>query len=151
MDVMANLRDEQKRLETENAPRDMISEHDAYVLWGLSGMAIPGIGRLLSKSSRDAGVHFQAPLSAIASFRAIERKHKELEVSWIQTHLPKDDIESARELATEVFGDEDLGKSWLLEPNLATDDRPPLSLLGTTGGLERVKNLLLRIQYGVLA
>jgi uncharacterized protein (DUF2384 family) len=173
---MGNLRDEQKRLETENAPRDVISEHDAYFLWGLSRMAIPYIGPMVSKGPRDAGADFQRPPSAleakihsvgtdlerttsqieagwlaIAGYQAFERKHKELEVSWIQTHLPKNDIESARELATEVFGDEDLGKSWLLEPNLATDDRPPLSLLGTTGGLERVRNLLLRIQYGVLA
>jgi putative toxin-antitoxin system antitoxin component (TIGR02293 family) len=66
-------------------------------------------------------------------------------------HLPQTEIEIARELAADVFGDEDLGKNWLLEPNMATDDKPPLSLLGTSGGLERVKNLLLRLQYGVLA
>ena len=40
--------------------------------------------------------------------------------------------------------------SWLREPNLAMDDQRPIDLLGTEEGFHRVKNLLLRIQYGVL-
>jgi hypothetical protein len=32
----------------------------------------------------------------------------------------QDNIELASDLATEVFGDKDLGKNWLLEPTMAT-------------------------------
>jgi putative toxin-antitoxin system antitoxin component (TIGR02293 family) len=54
-------------------------------------------------------------------------------------------------LAISVFGKEETAKEWLSERNLATDDKPPIGLLDTAEGVERVKNLLLRIEYGVLA
>jgi uncharacterized protein (DUF2384 family) len=54
-------------------------------------------------------------------------------------------------LAEHVFGDKHVGKEWLRKPNLATDNAPPINLLTTADGFERVKNLLLRIEYGVLA
>lgn len=60
-------------------------------------------------------------------------------------------IEEVTQLANVVFGDYTVATSWLREPNLATDNQSPISLLGTPNGFERVKNLLLRIQYGVLA
>ena len=53
-------------------------------------------------------------------------------------------------LANKVFGDPQTAKEWLLEPNLATDNRSPLSLLGTNDGFLRVQILLRRIEYGVL-
>jgi uncharacterized protein (DUF2384 family) len=60
-------------------------------------------------------------------------------------------LEELETLATAVFGDKDVGIRWLRQPNLATDNAPPVDLLMSEGGLERVKNLLLRIEYGVLA
>ena len=70
---------------------------------------------------------------------------------WINDHFPADQIADATALATEVFGDEAVALAWLREPNLATDNKAPVAILGTPEGLERVKNFLLRIQYGVLA
>ena len=71
--------------------------------------------------------------------------------AWIASHLPVEQIEEVTQLANVVFGDYTVATSWLREPNLATDNQSPISLLGTPNGFERVKNLLLRIQYGVLA
>ena len=74
-----------------------------------------------------------------------------LERNWINAYLPRTQISEICELAETVFEDKNAAVSWLCEPNLATDDAPPLDLLGTEAGFDRVKNLLLRIQYGVLA
>lgn len=71
--------------------------------------------------------------------------------TWISTRLPIGQITEITQLATVVFGDQTVATSWLREPNLATDNQSPISLLGTPNGFERVKNFLLRIQYGVLA
>jgi putative toxin-antitoxin system antitoxin component (TIGR02293 family) len=55
-------------------------------------------------------------------------------------------------LASNVFEDEGYAMAWLNEPNIATGDQSPIELLSTTpNGFEIVKNVLLRIQYGVLA
>ena len=70
---------------------------------------------------------------------------------WIASNLPADQIGKISALANEVFGDEPVATAWLREPNLAMDNKPPISLLGTQLGFDRVKNLLLRIRYGVLA
>jgi putative toxin-antitoxin system antitoxin component (TIGR02293 family) len=64
---------------------------------------------------------------------------------------PTDQIESVMELAACVFEDQEVAKDWLNEPNLATDNKPPIALLGTKDGLLRVETLLHRIEYGVLA
>jgi uncharacterized protein (DUF2384 family) len=40
---------------------------------------------------------------------------------------------------------------WFRTPNPATHDRAPQDLVGNLDGLDFVKNLLLRIEYGVLA
>src|SRR5437763_410409 len=68
-----------------------------------------------------------------------------LERDWIVSHLPTDQIGRATSLAIEVFDDEEVAVAWLREPNLATDNKAPIALLGTTEGYERVRNLLLRI------
>lgn len=60
------------------------------------------------------------------------------------------EIEAAMRLATEVFEDPRVAEKWLKEPNLGTDNLPPLGLLETRGGFDRVKLLLQRIEYGVL-
>jgi hypothetical protein len=70
---------------------------------------------------------------------------------WIKTHVPTAQIEEITALAYTVIEDEDQAVRWLSEPCLATDNRPPIDLIGEKNGFERVKNLLLRIEYGVLA
>lgn len=75
---------------------------------------------------------------------------KHLTESWVAMNTPLTQIQSAMALATDVFGDEKVAEEWLGEPNLATDEKPPLALLGTESGFERVRALLQRIEYGVL-
>lgn len=70
---------------------------------------------------------------------------------WVRTHAPLDQIREVEKLATDVIGSNEDAIKWLSEPNPATDDRAPLDLLGDQEGYERVKNLLMRIEYGVLA
>ncbi len=53
--------------------------------------------------------------------------------------------------AEDVFGSSEIARRWLQEPNLATDGRPPGALLDSESGYARVKTLLDRIDYGVLA
>jgi uncharacterized protein (DUF2384 family) len=60
-------------------------------------------------------------------------------------------IEKAMELATSVFGDAQFAKEWLNEPKLATDEKPPIALLGTEEGFARVMIFLHRIEWGILA
>jgi len=143
---MASLREEQQKLTAEN-PALVVSAVSERALGIRPDLVRPQTLLLLQDLLLEVQCHCLGP-EAVAQLSA---RFQELEVSWIQMHLPQTEIEIARELAADVFGDEDLGKNWLLEPNMATDDKPPLSLLGTSGGLERVKNLLLRLQYGVLA
>ena len=70
---------------------------------------------------------------------------------WIKSHAPTNQIEEITLLATTVLGDKDKAQKWLSEPNVAMDNRPPIELIGEKDGFERVKNLLLRVEYGVLA
>lgn len=56
------------------------------------------------------------------------------------------------QLAIEVFEDADYATAWLNERNIALDNRTPAEVvMSDPRGTEVVKNLLLRIQYGVLA
>jgi len=55
------------------------------------------------------------------------------------------------DLALMVFGDDQVAKRWLVHPNLSLDSQSPAELLDTSEGADRVKTLLLRIEYGVLA
>lgn len=71
--------------------------------------------------------------------------------TWIRRHLPAAEIEAISTLASAVIGDKNKATQWLSEPNVATDNRAPIDLIGEKDGYERVKNLLLRIEYGVLA
>ena len=72
---------------------------------------------------------------------------------WIgaKARVPVALIAEINALATEVFESEDAALRWLQAPNLATDDRAPVELIGEPNGFKRVRNLLLRIEYGVLA
>jgi len=55
------------------------------------------------------------------------------------------------QLATRVFEDGEYALSWVREPNMALEGQAPVDFLNRPNGLEIVKNVLLRIQYGVLA
>ena len=70
---------------------------------------------------------------------------------WLTSHIPTTQIQDIATIAADVFGDEHSSVKWLSEPNLATDNRAPIELMGEKDGFERVKNLLMRIEYGVLA
>jgi hypothetical protein len=70
---------------------------------------------------------------------------------WIRNHVPTTQINEISILASAVLGDRDKAVRWLSEPNPAMDNRPPIDLVGEHDGFDRVKNLLLRIEYGVLA
>jgi putative toxin-antitoxin system antitoxin component (TIGR02293 family) len=72
------------------------------------------------------------------------------------TELIRDDFEAwipddILRLAVAVFGDRQTARNWLRQPNLATGNVAPINLLNTAAGFYNVRNLLLRIQYGVLA
>jgi len=73
-----------------------------------------------------------------------------LSAQWVASHLPSKQIQSIFRHAEGVFGAPEVAGKWLQEPNLATDGRPPITLLGSEGGYARVKTLLDRIDYGVL-
>lgn len=55
------------------------------------------------------------------------------------------------DMAHRVLGARDLAERWLAEPALALDGQCPLDLLTTTPGIEAVKDLLTRMEYGVYA
>jgi putative toxin-antitoxin system antitoxin component (TIGR02293 family) len=66
-------------------------------------------------------------------------------------NLPRFQVESVLRLAVSVFENEEVAREWLNQPNFATDEKPPIALLGTEEGFLRVQTLLHRIEYGVLA
>lgn len=51
--------------------------------------------------------------------------------------------------AVEVLGNREVATTWLKTPNAALGRRPPLSLLDTDAGSERVADVLGRIEHGV--
>ena len=53
------------------------------------------------------------------------------------------------DLAIRVLGSADLAKEWLEKPALALDGRIPRDLLSSASGTQLVRELLLRIEYGV--
>jgi putative toxin-antitoxin system antitoxin component (TIGR02293 family) len=59
-------------------------------------------------------------------------------------------ISEITQLATDVFEDAQYAFAWLSEPNTALGDKSPIETLNSEKGTEVVKNLLLRIRYGVL-
>jgi putative toxin-antitoxin system antitoxin component (TIGR02293 family) len=51
--------------------------------------------------------------------------------------------------ATEVFENAEIAEDWLKSPNPALGRKTPNNLLDTNAGIEQVRNLLGRIEYGV--
>jgi putative toxin-antitoxin system antitoxin component (TIGR02293 family) len=75
----------------------------------------------------------------------------DLAASWLSMNLPTAQIESVMALAASIFEDRRMAREWLNRPNLATDNKPPIALLGSEEGFLRVTTLLRRIEYGILA
>ena len=71
--------------------------------------------------------------------------------SWIKSNLPTDQISSIVELATKTFEDVEYANERLNRPNPATDDKPPIALLGTEHGFKRVETLIQRLACGIVA
>jgi putative toxin-antitoxin system antitoxin component (TIGR02293 family) len=55
------------------------------------------------------------------------------------------------EMANRVLGSRELAENWLTQPALALDGQRPLDLISSTPGIEAVKDLLTRMEYGVYA
>ncbi len=53
--------------------------------------------------------------------------------------------------ASEVLGNRDAAERWFLQPALALNGQRPLDLAKTETGTELVRDLLLRMEYGVYA
>lgn len=60
--------------------------------------------------------------------------------------LPPDEIAT---LAAKVLGSPTLADRWLQRPAIALDGRRPADLLATEQGAQSVRELLMRIEYGV--
>ena len=71
--------------------------------------------------------------------------------SQASLHARESRIREMVNLATDIFGSEKVAVDWLNHPNIATDNKPPMALLETKSEGDRVKSLLIRIDYGVLA
>ena len=119
-------------------------QHDQITALVEKSFLKPRLGGFWESLFAGAPTSYQLPLFHGSVFTNISAR-------WISTHLPTDQIEKINELAKEVFEDEAAAKEWLLEPNLATDNKPPIDLLGSPDGYARVFTLLKRIEYGNLA
>ncbi|MBW0450644.1 DUF2384 domain-containing protein [bacterium M00.F.Ca.ET.228.01.1.1] len=53
------------------------------------------------------------------------------------------------ELATDVLEDPNLANEWMVKRNILLGDEAPLDMLDTQSGYDCVRNILLRVAYGV--
>jgi putative toxin-antitoxin system antitoxin component (TIGR02293 family) len=53
--------------------------------------------------------------------------------------------------ALDTFGNDRKAKSWLVTPNPALDNRPPIGLVDTAKGVRQVDEVLTRIDYGIFS
>jgi putative toxin-antitoxin system antitoxin component (TIGR02293 family) len=51
--------------------------------------------------------------------------------------------------ARDVFEDAGSAAEWMKSPHAELDDEPPLAMLDTQSGFDRVRDLLMRIEFGV--
>ena len=58
-------------------------------------------------------------------------------------------MQEVADMATRVLGTRELAEHWLTQPALALDGRRPLDMLTTADGIEAVKDLLTRMEFGV--
>lgn len=55
------------------------------------------------------------------------------------------------DMAQRVLGQRELAEAWLNHPAIALDGQKPLEMLSSAPGIEAVKELLTRLEYGVYA
>ena len=58
-------------------------------------------------------------------------------------------LKEVTDIAIRVLGSRELAEHWLAQPALALDGQRPLDLLATAPGVEAVKDLLTRMEFGV--
>ena len=52
--------------------------------------------------------------------------------------------------AETVFGDPAKAKRWLSKPNVLLDGKAPLGVMDTPSGREKIDEMLVRIEYGMI-
>ena len=62
---------------------------------------------------------------------------------------PKSHSELLRYAET-VFGDRDKAKRWLSKPKAFLDGKAPLGVMDTPSGCEKIDEMLVRIEYGMI-
>ena len=58
-------------------------------------------------------------------------------------------MQEVADMATRVLGTLELAEYWLAQPALALDGKRPIDLLSTAAGIQAVKDLLTRMEFGV--
>ena len=58
-------------------------------------------------------------------------------------------LKEVTDIDRRVLGTDDLAEYWLTQSDLALDGQRPLDLLATAPGIEAVKDLLTRMEFGV--
>ncbi len=58
-------------------------------------------------------------------------------------------LRSVTELATKVLGASAAAEQWLAAPAIGLDRRRPIDLLASPEGMDMVKTLLTRMEYGI--
>jgi acyl carrier protein len=89
------------------------------------------------------GIYLEATL--LFDYNTIEAVAKYL----YRSPLKKQRRKTVINFATEVFENAEIAEDWLNSPNFALGDKVPYDLLDTDAGIEQVRNLLGRIEYGV--
>lgn len=93
----------------------------------------------------------QAVLDAIGiSQKTVDRKATDEVLNPQHSNALFSLLEVSR-LADSTLGNKHLAEQWLNTPAIGLDGAKPISLLGTGPGVEAVKDLLARIEYGVYA
>jgi len=83
------------------------------------------------------------------SYKTIERKEdSKLNPQHSDAALALIEVTS---MAEQALGSKELAEEWLSKPALALDGERPIDLLTSAPGIEAVKDLLTRIEYGVYA
>lgn len=85
------------------------------------------------------------------SFKTIQRYQKENKKLNAMNSEQIIKLIGLYQKAEEVFGDIPSFDRWLRKPAMGLDNERPFSFLQTSGGIDLVRNELLKIEYGALA
>lgn len=85
------------------------------------------------------------------SFKTIQRYHKERKKLNAMNSEQLLKLIGLYQKAEEVFGDINSFNRWLRKPAAGLGNEHPFSFLQTSGGIDLVRDELLRIEYGALA